>query len=155
MTQEPGCPIAGMVPFEREFLGACHRDAYLRALREGQTCVRCLYCWRDEDPTGNSSMACTGATERERNERLNAFHIALLLTFDEQPEIDAKTRVSSKELRAILGERLETSAVKHDKKKNPRFIATFWSTAGAAYLWLMKDGWSESWMPAPLRAGCH
>ncbi len=93
------------------------------------------FCWRDEDPTGNSSMACTGATpERERNERLNAFHIALLLTFDGQPEIDTKTRVSSKELRAILGERLETSAVEHGKKKNPRFIATFWSTAGASYL---------------------
>lgn len=39
--------------------------------------------------------------------------------FDGQPEIDAKTRVSSKELRAILGDLLETSAVEHSEKEEP------------------------------------
>ncbi len=47
MTQEPRCPIAGMVPFEREFLGACHREAHFLALRERQLLVPCLRCGRD------------------------------------------------------------------------------------------------------------
>ena len=63
MTQEPRCPIAGMVAFEREFLGACHREAHLRALREHQPPVPCVrsgrdypwhvlhgVCWDGEDP---------------------------------------------------------------------------------------------------------
>ena len=47
MTQEPGCPIVGMVLFEREFLEAWHREAHLRVLREGQPPVPCVRCGRD------------------------------------------------------------------------------------------------------------
>ena len=47
MTQEPRYPIAGMVLFDREFLGPCHREAHVRALREGQPLVPCLRCGRD------------------------------------------------------------------------------------------------------------
>ena len=47
MTQEPRCAIVGMVVFEREFLGTCHREAHLRALCEGQPPVPCLRCGRD------------------------------------------------------------------------------------------------------------
>ena len=40
-------PIAGMVSFEREFLEACHREAHVRAMREGQPPVPCVRCGRD------------------------------------------------------------------------------------------------------------
>ena len=35
-----------MVLFEREFLGACHREAHVRALREGQPPVPYVHCGR-------------------------------------------------------------------------------------------------------------
>ena len=40
------CPIAGMVPFEREFLAACHAEAHHRAVEAGRESVPRKYCGR-------------------------------------------------------------------------------------------------------------
>jgi hypothetical protein len=47
MFPEPRCPVAGMVPFAREFLAACHAEAHHRSVKAGELPTPCFYCGRD------------------------------------------------------------------------------------------------------------
>ena len=56
MTQEARCPVAGMVPFEREFLAKCHAEAHHRSVKAGEPPVPCVHCRLKTSRTARYSM---------------------------------------------------------------------------------------------------
>lgn len=86
---------------ERRYVGITSTRHLCEALAESMPCLEVIY-------------------QRLAGQELSVDNLIqqwVAESFDQQPEIDAKTRVHSKDLRAILGKRLETTAVEYNEQQ--------------------------------------